>query len=342
MAEVALPSRSEAPAQLALEDTFEVLERQRRAAIVSQLRALVVTAAVLSLAAAPFVLLAWALAEGSSAAPSARTTVAAWLESRFPPLFLGALVWSTAWLYVVLRAWQRAARARAAYRADYKTLVFGAVCGVHFPGVRYDPEGGMPWRLLDDSGLFPFVSDSYRSEDRFEGRWGATAVAFSEAVAQRTVTRGFGKNRRTENETYFRGLVFHADFNKHFASRTRLVPRGEDFTRVRDEQPTVLEDPSFASAFETWTTDQVEARYVLSPSLMERLTALERRFPRLRALFADGELLLLLPSGYDRFETSLLVGARSRAQIESFVKNVRACLDVVDALALNTRIWSKE
>ena len=33
--------------------------------------------------------------------------------------------------------------------------------------------------------------------------------------------------------------------------------------------------------------------------------------------------------------------ASSRVQIEAFVQDVEACLAVVDALNLNTRIWSK-
>lgn len=52
-------------------------------------------------------------------------------------------------------------------------------------------------------------------------------------------------------------------------------------------------------------------------------------------------LQLLLPGSRDRFEPSLLSRAQNRAQIEGFIADVRAWLSVVDALNLNTRIWSK-
>jgi hypothetical protein len=119
------------------------------------------------------------------------------------------------------------------------------------------------------------------------------------------------------------------------------LPKGAEHKAVAGESPAELEDPSFDAVFDTLTTDQIDVRYVLSPSLMERLTALAARFRGLRALFAGGHLLLLLPTYRDRFEPSLAEPADGTAQIDGFIADVRACLAVVEALDLNTRIWSK-
>jgi Protein of unknown function (DUF3137) len=89
-------------------------------------------------------------------------------------------------------------------------------------------------------------------------------------------------------------------------------------------------------------TDQVDVRYVLSPGLMERLTALNARFSGMRARFQAGCMVLFLPDPRDRFEPSVLRRADSRAQLAEFVADVKTCLDVVDPLNLNTRIWSKQ
>jgi Protein of unknown function (DUF3137) len=234
-------------------------------------------------------------------------------------------------------------RPKYEYRAAFKEQVLTAVCAEHFPGIRYEPGEGISWRVLDESGLFPFVSDVYRSDDRFTGRSGATDVRFAEAHAQRVYKKGWGKNRETVYETIFRGIVFCADFPKHFASTTRLLPKGAPGgARGPGEEPAELEDPRFEATFSTWTTDQVDVRYVLSPGLMERLTALNARFPGMRARFEAGRMVLFLPDFRDRFEPSVLRPADSRAQLAEFVADVRSCLDVVDALNLNTRIWSKQ
>jgi hypothetical protein len=292
-------------------------------------------------ALAPLVLFAW-IESGAAAASASGAQLASRLTPHLPTIGIAGALAGFAALLLCTFAFRRFAwLPKLRYLQEYKRRVFAAVCSQHFPGLRYLPDGGMPYRLLDDSGLFPFVSDVYTTEDRFEGRVDATDVCFSEAVAKRERRRGFGRDRETVYETYFRGIVFSADFHKHFHSTTRLLPKGAERRSVTGESSAELEDPSFGAVFDTFTTDQVDVRYVLSPSLMERLTALAGRFRGLRALFAGGRLLLLLPTYRDRFEPSLLEPAGGMAQIDSFVADGRACLAVVEALDLNTRIWSK-
>ena len=154
--------------------------------------------------------------------------------------------------------------------------------------------------------------------------------------------RGTDRGFEREYETYFRGIVFLADFHKHFRSTTRLLPRGQDAASARGEERATLEDPHFESIFETFTTDQVDVRFILSTGMMSRLVALSAHFPGMSARFHQECVLLVLPSRRDRFEPSLYRPARSRAQIQAFLDDVRACLSVVDDLRLNTRIWSKD
>lgn len=239
--------------------------------------------------------------------------------------------------YIKTRIWQP----KYAYLARFKSVAFGAACAQHFPGVAYQPGDGISYEIIDRCGLFPWVSAVYQSEDRFEGRWGKTAICFAEAVAQRAVERGPITKRRTEYVTYFRGLVFIADFNKHFHSTTRLVPRGSEPGALRGESRVALEDPAFMQTFDTWSTDQIDARYVLSPSLVERIGLLHRAFPGLRAKFEAGRLLLFLPRAHDLFETTLATPADDPRVLAAFVEQVKRCLEIVQVLDLDTRIWSK-
>jgi len=324
------------------------LESQRRRAIASYWRTLLALTPCLAVAAGPLVMLAWAGLEPAPGVADSplRRTLHGWLTS-IPSEWGTAVVvllfvWPCAWLaggFIVFRRY--ALRPRAEYLHDYKLRVYTAACAAHFPGIAYEPDAGMPWRVVDESGLFPFASDVYRSEDRFSGRWGATEVCFAEALAQRKRERGWGKDRETVYETYFRGIVFIADFNKHFHGTTRLLPRGQESVRAASDQRVELEDPRFEAVFQTWSTDPVDARYVLSPSLMERLTKLHERHPGLRARFHDERLLLLLPSARDRFEPELYRSAGDLRQVAEFTAEVRACLEAVAALDLDTRIWTK-
>jgi hypothetical protein len=326
----------------ALDSMFAELEEQRRRALRSYWRTALILAGSLPIALLPLALLPLVgvetLPETSRGLTQLRALLVAHSEVFGALLFAAPIVWiiGAVWVWRRFALWPR-----NAYLWEHKRRIFGGLCAAYFPDIAYEPGGGMPWRLVDDSGLFAFPCDVYSSEDLFAGRWGATDVSFSEAVAQRERKRGWGQNRETVYETYFRGIVFSADFHKHFHSTTCILPKGAEYARVRGEERAHLEDPAFERTFDTWTTDQVDARYVLSPSLLERLTALNGRFRGLRARFHDERLLLLLPSGRDRFEPSFYRRADDRAQLDAFVADVRACLAIVDDLNLNTRIWSK-
>ena len=345
MAEIAAPIRApgrvvssgEAP----LAQVLAHLEQRRRRVILSYCCTVLVLAVAIPIAAAPLLLLAW-LDPSVAGETENGARLLSWLTPHLPTIGITGVVALFVTLLLGFWAFRRFAwLPKLRYLHDYKAQVFAAVCRDHFPGLRYLPDGGMPFRLLDESRLFPFACDVYASEDRFEGRVGATDVCFSEAKAQREQRRGLPGKRETVYETYFRGIVFSADFHKHFRSTTRLLPKGADRNRLAGEDAAELEDPSFGAVFDTLTTDQVDVRYVLSPSLMERLTALAMRFRGLRALFADGRLLLLLPTSRNRFEASLLERADNQGQMDSFVADAGACLGIVQALDLNTRIWSK-
>ena len=55
-----------------------------------------------------------------------------------------------------------------------------------------------------------------------------------------------------------------------------------------------LEGPVFEKAFEVYSTDQVEARFILTPDFMERLIGLERTFKgrQVRCAFSGGCMYL--------------------------------------------------
>jgi hypothetical protein len=339
------PSFAEPVAPGSLDGVIAALEAQRRLILQRAAWTIVALCATLPVALGPIGLMSW-LQSPLVMGPAAELhrVLVAWTSPYLGPIGITASVAAIVWVLGALFALRRYVwLPKQEYRAAFKEQILTAVCAAHFPGIRYEPGEGVPWRVLDESGLFPYVSDVYRSDDRFTGRSGATDVCFAEAHAQRVYEKGWGKNRETVHETIFRGIIFSADFPKHFASTTRLLPKGSPGGAAsRGEQPAELEDPRFEATFSTWTTDQVDVRYVLSPGLMERLTALNLRFRGLRARFAAGRMVLFLPDARDRFEPSLLRPADSRPQLDEFVADVRSCLDVVDALNLNTRIWSKQ
>ena len=327
-----------------IDATIERLERERRQALRSIALAVPAVLAQLLVTAAPVIALARVSLDGEIVDSYGHREMPEWIRPWVGWIIGALLVWVVTGLALMARtALRMAVTPYRAWLGACKQTLLTAVCRQHFPTLAYEPRHGIAYRVFDASKLFERDCDIYSSDDRFSGRIGHTEVCFAEAIAKHVRRRWFaGEHQSNEiEETYFRGIVFIADFHKHFHSATRIAPRTAKLPPIRHETPAIFENPEFESVFQVRTTDQVDIRYLLSTRMLERFVELNRSFPGLRARFADERLMLMLPSPRDRFEPSVLVSVRSRHAIEAFVRDVREILSVVDELQLNTRIWSK-
>ncbi len=329
---------------VAMEALYDGLETQRLAAIKAFWFAALVSLLVLSLAALPLAGSMFVMVDHppDTAMAALARPARPLLEPYLQPVLLGASVWLFGGLYFAGRYFvQRGRQPVWDYVRSFKAVVLNHVCKLHFPGLSYDPKGYVGYDEFDSTNLFASTSDEYRSEDFFGGRSKKTDIHFAEVVAKRERKHFSNGSFETYYDEFFRGLVFIADFHKHFHSVTRLIPRGEKLKKVRGERPVTMEDPEFEAIFATVSTDQVDARYVLSTSMVRRFVDLNKRFPGMRALFRNEKLVLALPRNRDLFEPSLYRRARSSAQVGQFVKDIKSLLQIVDEMNLNTRIWSK-
>ena len=327
-----------------METIFAQLNQQRLAAI----KALWVTGVrcvlLLPLALAP--LAAFGFLMTNPAQGSQRDTWVqqgrALIEPVDMPVLLGCILWLFLGLYLLGRHFRNSGRQPGwDYVRNYKSRVLAAVCSTHFPGLAFDAKGYIGYDEFDGYRLFKYTSDEYLSDDYFRGRVGNTDVHFAEVVAKRERKYWNDGRRHTTMELFFRGIVFVAEFHKHFHSTTRLIPRGEKPPKVSGQKPVTMEDPEYEALFATTSTDQVDVRYVLSTSMALRFVKLHRRFPGLRALFDEDKVTLTLPTRQDMFEPSLYRNAALSAQIDQFVRDIGAVLEIIEALDLDMRIWSK-
>jgi hypothetical protein len=240
------------------------------------------------------------------------------------------------------------------YKQEFKRRIVGALVRFADPGLTYQPEGCIPQDLFLASRLFPHSIDRYRGEDRIAGRIGETEVAFSELHAEYKTTSTDSRGRRSEQwHTIFKGLFFTADFNKAFSGTTVVLPdvaqralgqlgqklQGLNATRG---QLVKLEDPEFEREFVVYGDDQVEARYLLSTSLMRRILDFQHKTGRqIHVSFALSSVFVALTSSRDMFEPSLLQSIVRRETIQEFWDDLQLAVGIVDDLNLNTRIWTK-
>ncbi len=241
------------------------------------------------------------------------------------------------------------------YRSTFKSQVIAKLIVQFDPGLRYEPEGFVSESQFRASRIFTTSPDRYNGEDRVVGRVGETDLEFSEVHAEYESRTTDSKGRtQTHWVTIFRGVLFVADFHKHFQGTTVVLPDSleksfgflgktlQSWNAFRGGSLVSLEDPEFEKTFVVYGTDQVEARYILSPSLMQRLVALREKFDAWMALsFVDSRMVLAIRPKRDLFEPTVYTSLRNTEQLTSYREDLRRILGIVEDLNLNTRIWSK-
>lgn len=236
------------------------------------------------------------------------------------------------------------------YRNQFKGNIIQRLVTFVHPNLVYSAHEGVTRDTFKRSELFNHRIDRYRSEDQVHGTLGATAMGFSEVHAEYK-TRS---KKQDHWHTIFKGLFFVADFNKHFRGKTVILPdtaerflgrlgqKLQSWNMSRD-QLVKLEDPEFEREFVVYGTDQIEARYILSTSLMERILQFKRKTTkRIHLSFVGSHVFVAVPYRKNLFEPRLFSSLLNFQPIAEYVADLQLGTGIVEDLNLNTRIWTKQ
>lgn len=117
-----------------------------------------------------------------------------------------------------------------------------------------------------ETGLFPPIL--YRiTDDEFVGEY--QGVKFRMSETKFPINRFIG----------FTGIILAFEANKSFESHTIIVSKlAPDRHHSFKLEPVTLEDPKFCRDYNVYSSDQTEARYLITPSFMERFRKLKVAF----------------------------------------------------------------
>lgn len=272
-------------------------------------------------------------------------------DTRNAPLFF-AIALAVVVITAIL-VWTKWARDKTFYR-DFKQLVIERIVLFISPELNYEPRNFIGVDSFERSRIFLTGVDRYKGDDMVSGKVDKTEIWFSEIHAEYKVTTTDGKGRtRTSWHNIFKGLFFIADFNKHFQTSTVVLPnrlgRGA-FARffnklnlTRREKLINLEDPEFSRYFVVYGDDQVEARYVLSTSLMSRITEFRKKHPNnIFISFVNSFLYVAIAYRKDLFEPGYFKRLTDFAAAREYFEDLQLVVSIVEELNLNNRIWTKQ
>ncbi len=241
-------------------------------------------------------------------------------------------------------------RQRPDFKSEYKRIVISNVMKFVSPTLEFMPQQFINKATYDQSGIFLTNPDIYNGEDLVTGTIEKTKVEFCELHTQDRQTDSKGNTRYV---TIFKGLFFIADFHKHFHGQTYVLSDfGERFLGLFGKmlqgmsigRPDVvrLEDPEFEKYYVVYSSDEVEARYILSTTFMQRIVEFRKEHDsKIQFSFIGSNIYMAIPMKRNLFEPSLRKTVMNFADVENYYDQILFCTGIVDDMNLNTRIWSK-
>ncbi|WP_339226052.1 DUF3137 domain-containing protein [Oceanobacillus sp. FSL K6-2867] len=220
----------------------------------------------------------------------------------------------------------------------------------------YASRGKINNLLIGESGLFYLNRiDRVSGEDLITGKIGATDFYFSELKLFKQV-RDYQGRSSTKLKSRYQGVLYLADFHKNFQGHTVLqdkkafsfqhlkryfrhhyhrVLSGKKLTAIK------MENDEFNKYFKVRTTSEFEARYILSPNLMEDLVAFRKRNRNpIDIAFRKRFISLFLYNKKDYFEPRIFDSMKKQSKL--VYDDLILFFRIINDLNLNTRIWSKE
>ena len=245
------------------------------------------------------------------------------------------LIFATA-MFGAVWAWRPRAEAVKAVKTGINEAIARAL------GIAYmhDCAAGAGFRRARAHRMFKSYSRS-SFEDLWQGDLGGLAFSLHEAHLEQK--QGSGKNSRWV--TVFRGPIITIAGARQFHGVTLLERAGRHSKMLWFGEKEEIEldgvklaradmvHPDFEDAFTVYTSDQVEARWLVHPTYIEKLIALEDAFNGrdVRALFKDGELTIVLSSS-NMFESGSIDATRDRANVERSIDQFMAMAELATSL----------
>ena len=218
------------------------------------------------------------------------------------------------------------------FENSIKEKIMPTVCGCF---------GNLKWfqGLYSGSHVFSssFVIPNFESvnyDDVFKGSYNDVNID----IVESEYIHGSGKYR----SIVFDGVIIKLDMNKPFTSHTLIKPNGLIHISPSSKlKHTELEDVEFNKQFDVYTNDEVDARYLITPSFMERLKDMEIAFKAdsVSCVFYRKYLIIALSTKKDLFSIcSLIKPIDDEQQYFQMYEEIVSIIKLIDHFKLNQKI----
>jgi hypothetical protein len=219
------------------------------------------------------------------------------------------------------------------------------------PGAQYEPKKYHPVQAYYESLLFMIDVDRHSGANYVHGMFDKTEISFSYMHTEYKEIRHTKNGTRTTWHTIFKGIFMCADSNKRFSGKTLVLPDSAEkylggFGKWLQKKAgnavgemVYMEDVRFEKEFVVYSTDPVEARYLLPPKIQEQIFNMKKMFGTdLRLSFVNNNVFIAI-SRDNIFQLNTSLSFTDDKTLRYYMKDIIELLTLIHLLDLNIRIW---
>ena len=233
--------------------------------------------------------------------------------------------------------WSKASGAIKKLLSD--NIISGVLKEALGDAVEYNPWG----TINPGSMVFPFSYNCTAGSDHIKVVYHGVNVELGdiELIDESEVTDEEGRTEKTRN-TQFKGQWLTCDFGKELAGEVYISERTKK-TRKSLKSDVSMDNEQFAKRFCVRANDPQEAYYILTPHMMEYITAMADKSGGTVYLsfLRNGKMHVAVQTGHDFFELG-----KTNTDVETlrqkFLDELRWFTDIVDTLRVEDTIYKKE
>lgn len=221
---------------------------------------------------------------------------------------------------------------------EFKNKYLRELVSNTFDEASYFPDKGVNVNQVYKSDLVK-KADRHHTEDLIMGKVDGVSFVTSDVRLEERRVRHTKNGTQVYYVTYFLGRFFEFEFPKEFKSKI-LVTEGGLFTWFSKYKKIELESVEFNQKFKTYSMNEHDTFYVLTPHLMESIMKLERQNPGSLGLTFDGtRLYILINNNINTFDLKLFKTI-DMSVISSLEKDLSVIKEIVQELNLNRKIFN--
>jgi len=237
------------------------------------------------------------------------------------------------------------------YTNEFKQKIISPLIHALDEKLNYFQDLHISEHLFRGSRLFS-SPDRYSGNDLVKGEIQNTKISFSDFHAEKRHRNSKGRDSWS---TLFKGLFIVAEFNKNFIGETVVLPDSAQSTfgdlighwlqskNISRNELVKMDDVEFERKFVVYSDDQIEARYILSHSIMKKLVSFEKRFGHpLYISFVNSNIHMAVEYNKDMFEPSIFKSLLEYKTAMEYVDTLHLVSGIIEELKLNEKIWSKK